>query len=68
MIRLPVAVLVVTVASPASVMSLASQRTPTETIIKVREACGAGMHRVGDVCARTHARRAVSRCAKGLTC
>jgi hypothetical protein len=38
------------------------------TIIKVREACGAGMHRVNGVCVRTHARRAASRCARGVTC
>ena len=37
-------------------------------IIKVREACGAGMHRVNGVCIRTHARRAASRCARGVTC
>jgi len=37
-------------------------------IIPVREACGAGMHRVNGVCIRTHARRAASRCARGVTC
>lgn len=51
-------------------------RTPLQTqddvVIKVREACGAGMHRVNGVCiatpARRHARRAVRRCAVGMTC
>jgi hypothetical protein len=37
-------------------------------VVKVREACGAGMHRVNGVCIRTHARRAASRCARGVTC
>ena len=36
--------------------------------ITVREACGAGMHMVNGVCVRTHARRAASRCARGVTC
>ena len=36
--------------------------------IKVREACGVGMHRVNGVCIRTPARRAASRCARGVTC
>jgi hypothetical protein len=49
-------------------MPLATLRAPTEAIVKVREACGAGMHRINGVCVRTHARRAASRCARGVTC
>jgi hypothetical protein len=41
---------------------------PDDTLTLVREACGAGMHRVNGVCVRTHARRAASRCARGVTC
>ena len=46
---------------------------PDETVIQVREACGAGMRRTaGGACIRTPARRqagrAVRRCAAGVTC
>ena len=41
---------------------------PDATIIQVREACGPGMHRVNGTCIRTPARRAASRCARGVTC
>ena len=45
---------------------------PRDKVIQVREACGAGMHRVNGVCLRTAARRnagrAVRRYATGMTC
>jgi hypothetical protein len=34
----------------------------------VRNACGPGLHMVNGVCIRTPARRAASRCARGVTC
>ena len=68
MIRWMVGALVLISASSAFAMPLATLRAPTEAIVKVREACGAGMHRVNGVCVRTHARRAASRCARGVTC
>ena len=38
-------------------------------VIQVREACGPGMRRTENgTCIRTHARRAASRCARGVTC
>ncbi len=49
----------------------AMPRAPVQSddiIVKVREACGAGMHRVNGVCVRTPARRGASRCARGVTC
>jgi hypothetical protein len=49
-------------------MPRAPAQQPDEIVIKVREACGAGMHRVGGVCVRTPARRGASRCARGVTC
>ena len=43
---------------------------PDDTLTLVREACGAGMHRVNGVCVRTAARRAAGRaavrCATGM--
>jgi len=45
-----------------------SLQQPDKLVVPVREACGAGMHRVNGVCVRTHARRAASRCARGVTC
>jgi hypothetical protein len=47
---------------------LAPLQMPDDVVIKVREACGAGMHRVNGVCIRTAARRGASRCARGVTC
>ena len=57
-----------TVASSALAMPLANLKQPDNRTITVREACGAGMHMVNGVCVRTHARRAASRCARGVTC
>jgi hypothetical protein len=39
---------------------------PDDMITQVREACGAGMHRVNGVCAHTPTSRQVTRCAAGL--
>jgi hypothetical protein len=57
-----------TVASFAQAMPLAPLHQQDNVVITVREACGPGMHNVGGACVRTHARRAVSRCARGVTC
>ena len=57
-----------TLASAAQAMPPAPLQQPDEVVINVREACGAGMHMVNGVCVRTHARRATSRCARGVTC
>ena len=55
-------------ASSAQAFSPAPTQQPDELIIKVRQACGAGMHMVNGVCVRTPARRSASRCARGVTC
>src|SRR5215475_1482122 len=61
-------VFVLALASSAQALSPAPLHQPHEMVIKVREACGAGMHRVNGVCVTTHARRAARRCAAGVTC
>lgn len=53
-------------ASAAFAMPRAPIAQPESTIINVREACGAGMHRVNGVCVRTPARRQAVRCATGM--
>jgi len=58
-------VFAVTLVSSAQAMPVAPP-PPDDTLRLVREACGAGMHRVNGVCVRTHARRAASRCARGV--
>ena len=74
MIRLiAVAGFVLSVALPAQAMTPAPiVLEPNEMIIQVAAACGAGRTRVNGVCvARTtvrHTRRAVRRCATGMTC
>ena len=55
-------------ASSAQAMPVAPLQQPDDMVITVREACGAGMHMVNGTCVRTHARRAASRCARGVTC
>jgi hypothetical protein len=55
-------------ASSAQAMPVAPLEQPDDMVITVREACGAGMHMVNGTCVRTHARRAASRCARGVTC
>ena len=62
-----IGVLALVLASSAFAMPRAPLQS-NDVIIKVREACGAGMHRVNGVCIRTPARRAASRCARGVTC
>lgn len=57
-----------TLASLAQAMPVAPLQQPNEMIITVREACGPGLHRVNGVCIRTPARRAASRCVRGVTC
>jgi hypothetical protein len=57
-----------TVVSAAQAMPVAPLQQQDEMVITVREACGAGMHMVNGTCVRTHARRAASRCARGVTC
>jgi hypothetical protein len=52
----------------AQAMPVAPVEQPDGMIVTVREACGAGMHRVNGVCVTTHARRAARRCAAGVTC
>jgi hypothetical protein len=62
----------------ASALAISAQAMPLappqsdDTVTLVREACGAGMHRVNGVCIRTAARRtagrAAVRCARGVTC
>jgi hypothetical protein len=65
--RLIIVAFALTVASLAQAMPL-SPLQQDRMIITVREACGAGMHMVNGTCVRTHARRAASRCARGVTC
>src|SRR3954470_11446915 len=61
-IRLIAVAFALTLASSAQAFPLAPVSPPDATIIQVRAACGAGMHRVNGVCVRTHARRAAGRC------
>jgi hypothetical protein len=68
MTRLIAFAFALTLASLAQAMPVAPLQQPNEMVITVREACGAGMHRVNGVCIRTPARRAASRCARGVTC
>ncbi len=49
------------VATSAQAMSPAQPNQPDNMITQVREACGAGMHRVSGRCVTTPARRAVRR-------
>jgi len=66
MTRLIALAFALTVASFAQAR-LAPLQQQDETVITVREARGAGMHMVNETCVRTHARRAASRCARGVT-
>jgi hypothetical protein len=67
MIRLIAVAFALALASSAQAIPVAALH-PSDMVTTVREACGAGMHRVNGVCVRTHARRAASRCARGVTC
>jgi hypothetical protein len=60
--------LALTLASSAQALPRATLPQAGDVIIPVREACGAGMHRVNGVCITTSARRHVRRCAAGVTC
>jgi hypothetical protein len=66
MTRLAVIAFVVALASSAQAVPIAPIEQPESMITTVREACGAGMHRVNGVCIRTAARRQAARCAAGL--
>jgi hypothetical protein len=68
MMRLIALAFALMVASLAQAMPLAPLQQQDKMVITVREACGAGMHMVNGTCVRTHARRAASRCARGVTC
>jgi hypothetical protein len=68
MIKWIIGVFALAIVSSAVAMPRAPLQASNDTIIKVREACGPGMHRVNGVCIRTPARRAASRCARGVTC
>ena len=66
MIRIFTCAFVLALASSALAMTLAPIQQPDSVITTVREACGAGMHRVNGVCIRTAARRQAVRCATGM--
>jgi len=68
MLRLIAVAFALTLASSVQALPPVPLHQPDEIIIKVREACGAGMQRVNGVCVTTHARRAACRCAVGVTC
>jgi hypothetical protein len=56
-------------ASSAQAMPVVSLQQPDDMIVKIREACGAGLHRVNGVCVRTPTTRATTRavrCGAGL--
>jgi hypothetical protein len=56
----------VALATSAQAMPLDSLQKFDGMTTQVREACGAGMHRVNGVCVRTPTTRAVTRCAAGM--
>lgn len=68
MIRLIAIAVALTLTSSVQALPLSALHQPDQMIAKIREACGPGMHRVGGACVRTPARRAASRCARGVTC
>ena len=68
MIRWIVVAAALMLAPSVQAVPLAPLQMPDDVVIKVREACGAGMHRVNGVCIRTAARRGASGCARGVTC
>ena len=68
MIKLIAVAFALTLASLAQAMPVAPIQHPDDMVITVRQACGAGMHMVNGTCIRTHARRAASRCVRGVTC
>ena len=68
MIRWIAVAFVLAFASSAQALPPMQLQQPGSVVITVREACGAGMHRINGVCVTTHARRAARRCAVGATC
>ncbi len=72
MIRLSAIALVLALAASAQAMPQGPIRQPNDIVIPVREACGVGMHRVRGVrvsnVGSRQLRRAVRRCAAGVTC
>ena len=68
MVKLLAIVFVLALSSFAQAVPLAPRQQPNDLVIKVRQACGPGMHWVNGSCIRTPARRAASRCARGVTC
>jgi hypothetical protein len=68
MMKWIIAALALVLASSALAMTRAPLQQANDMVINVREACEAGMHRVNGVCIRIPARRAASRCARGVTC
>jgi hypothetical protein len=66
MLRLVAVAFVVAIGSSAYAIPRAGIQQPDSIVTTVREACGAGMHRVNGVCVRTAARRQAARCAAGL--
>jgi hypothetical protein len=69
MLRLIAVAFALTLASLAHALPpVVSLNQPDKLVTPVREACGAGMHMVNGKCVRTRARRAASRCARGVTC
>ena len=68
MLRLIAVAFALTLASSAQALPPVSLQQPDKLVIPIRAACGAGLYRVNGVCVRTPARRAASRCARGVTC
>jgi hypothetical protein len=66
MIRTITLAFALALASSAQAAPLAPVQQPDSEVTAVREACGAGMHRVNGVCIRTAARRQAVRCATGM--
>ena len=66
MIRTITIALVLAAATSAGATPLVPTHQTETLVIKVREACGAGMHMVNGVCIRTAARRNAARCAVGM--
>ena len=67
MLRLIAVAFALTLAPSAQALPPVSAPQSDALVIQVREACGTGMHMVNGKCVRTPARRAASRCARGVT-
>ncbi len=66
MFRLIIVAFVLALTSSAQATPLVPIEQPDSIVTTIREACGAGMHRVNGVCIRTAARRQAVRCATGM--